>query len=127
MPVNCTVKTIIADATNEIVTSMESSHLINAGAVYEFDQTSPEIPNPHLWSPETPYMYHVKTIVSDNKGVMEDNYESPLGIRSIQWTADQGFKLNGVRYLINGVNAHDDRAGWGIAQTSAGFEETSCS
>ena len=26
-----------------------------------------------------------------------------------------------LRYLINGVNAHDDRAGWGIAQTNAGF------
>jgi hypothetical protein len=121
MPVNCTVKTIIADATNAIVTTMESSQLINAAAVYEFDQTSPEISNPHLWSPETPYMYHVKTIVSDNKGVIVDNYESPLGIRSIQWSADQGFMLNGARYLINGVNAHDDRAGWGIAQTGAGF------
>ncbi len=120
-PVNCTVKTIIADATKTIVSTVESSHLVNAGAVYEFDQTSPDIPNPHLWSPETPYLYQVKTIVSDNKGAIVDNYESPLGIRSTQWTADQGFKLNGARYLIKGVNAHDDRAGWGIAQTKAGF------
>ncbi len=120
-PANCTVKTIIADATNTIVAAMESSQLINPGAVYQFDQTSRDIANPHLWSPETPYMYRVKTIVSDNTGAVVDTYESPLGIRSIQWTADQGFKLNGVRYLINGVNAHDDRAGWGIAQTSAGF------
>ncbi len=120
-PVDCTVKTIIADATKTIVTTVESSHLVDAGAVYAFDQTSPDIPNPHLWSPESPYRYQVKTIVSDNKGAIVDNYESPLGIRSIQWTADQGFKLNGARCLIKGVNAHDDRAGWGIAQTKAGF------
>ena len=121
VPANCTVKTIIADAANTIVTTMESSQQIDAGAVHEFDQTSADIPNPHLWSPEKPYMYQVKTIVSDSKGAIVDTYESPLGIRSIQWTADRGFILNGARCLINGVNAHDDRAGWGIAQTNAGF------
>jgi len=66
-------------------------------------------------------MYKVLTTVSDGSGAV-DNYESPLGIRSIQWTAEQGFFLNGVHYLINGINAHDDRAGWGIAQTNAGFK-----
>ncbi len=119
-PVNCTVKTTIIDATNTIVTSMVSTQSIMAGTIYEFDQTSEPIANPHLWSPEMPYMYKVLTTASDGHGVV-DNYESPLGIRSIEWTADQGFFLNGKHVLINGVNAHDDRAGWGIAQTNAGF------
>ena len=118
--VSCKVTTTIVDATDAVVASMESTQSIAAGAVYEFDQTSPAIANPHLWSPETPYMYKVNTTVSDGTGAV-DNYESPLGIRSIQWTAEQGFFLNGAHYLINGINAHDDRAGWGIAQTNAGF------
>jgi hypothetical protein len=117
---NCTVTTNIVDATNAVVATMTSTQSIAAGAVYVFDQTSPAIANPHLWSPETPYMYAVKTTVSNGSDVV-DNYQSPLGIRSIQWTAEQGFFLNGAHYLINGVNAHDDRAGWGIAQTNAGF------
>jgi hypothetical protein len=117
---NCTVTTTIVDATNAPVATMTSTQSIAAGAVYEFDQTSPAIANPHLWAPETPYMYTVNTTVSNGTGVV-DNYQSPLGIRSIQWTAEQGFFLNGAHYLINGVNAHDDRAGWGIGQTNAGF------
>ncbi len=117
---NCSVTTTIVDATNAVVTSMQSTQSISAGATYEFAQTSPAIANPHLWSPETPYMYTVNTTVSDGSGAV-DNYVSPLGIRSIQWTAEQGFFLNGSHYLINGINAHDDRAGWGIAQTNAGF------
>ena len=116
----CKVTTTIVDATNATVTSMESTQSIAAGATYEFAQTSQSIANPHLWSVETPYMYKVLTSVSDGSGVV-DNYESPLGIRSIQWTAEQGFFLNGAHVLINGINAHDDRAGWGIAQTNAGF------
>jgi hypothetical protein len=117
---NCTVTTTIVDATNAVVTSMTSTQSIDAGATYVFDQTSPTIANPNLWSPETPYMYTVNTTVSNGSAVV-DSYQSPLGIRSIQWTAEQGFFLNGTHYLINGVNAHDDRAGWGIAQTNAGF------
>jgi len=116
----CKVTTTIVDATNTTVTSMESTQSINAGAIYEFAQLSPSIANPHLWSPETPYMYKVLTTVSDGSGAV-DNYESPLGIRSVQWTAHQGFFLNGVHRYINGINAHDDRAGWGQAQTNAGF------
>lgn len=117
---SCTVTTNIVDASNAVVATMTSTQSIVAGAAYVFDQTSSAIANPHLWSPETPYMYSVKTSVSNGTGVV-DSYQSPLGIRSIQWTAEQGFFLNGTHYLINGVNAHDDRAGWGIAQTNAGF------
>jgi len=117
---SCKVTTTIVDAANATVTSMENTQSVNAGATYEFAQTSQTIANPHLWSPETPYLYKVITTVSDGNGAV-DNYESPLGIRSIQWTAEQGFFLNGAHYLINGANAHDDRAGWGIAQTNAGF------
>ena len=117
---NCKVTTTILDATNAVVTSMDSTQSIAAGAVYEFDQTSSAIANPHLWSVQTPYMYRVLTTVSDGTGTV-DNYESPLGIRSIEWTADQGFFMNGQHVLIDGINAHDDRGGWGIAQTHSGF------
>jgi hypothetical protein len=117
---NCKVTTTIVDASNATVTSMESTQSIAAGAVYEFDQTSSAIANPHLWSPDTPYMYRVLTTLSNGTGAV-DNYESPLGIRSVEWTAEQGFFLNGAHLLIVGINAHDDRAGWGIAQTNAGF------
>jgi len=117
---NCKVTTTIVDASNAVVTSMESTQSIAAGAVYQFDQTSSAIANPHLWSVETPYMYKVLTSVSNGNGAV-DNYESPLGIRSVEWTADKGFFMNGNHVLIDGINAHDDRAGWGIAQTNAGF------
>jgi Beta-galactosidase/beta-glucuronidase len=118
--INSSVTTTIVDAANATVATMTGSQSIAAGAVYEFNQTSSAIANPHLWSVATPYMYKVLTTVSNGSGAV-DNYESPLGIRSIEWTADQGFFMNGTHVLIDGINAHDDRAGWGIAQTNAGF------
>ncbi len=43
-----------------------------------------------------------------------------FGIRSIQWTADRGFFLNGKHLYFHGANVHQDHAGWGDAITDYG-------
>jgi beta-galactosidase len=116
---NCRVKTIVVDSAGGQVTSFESTQNVAAGAAVTFVQTSDPISNPRLWSPSTPYMYKVYTEVY-NGTAAEDDFESPLGIRSIKWTTTDGFEMNGKRVWLQGANVHQDHAGWGDATTDAG-------
>jgi beta-galactosidase len=70
------------------------------------------IANPKLWSTETPNRYVVVTTISED-GV-RDNYETPFGIRTIQFTAD-GFLLNGKHFDLKGVCDHHDLGALGAA------------
>jgi beta-galactosidase len=67
-----------------------------------------------LWSPDHPNLYSlVSRVVRDE--VILDQTETRFGIRTIQWTADNGFLLNGKRLEIKGVCNHQDHAGVGSA------------
>ena len=117
---SATVKILVLDAKGKTVAQMESVQTITAGATNVFDQNSAPIANPKLWSPEHPDLYSVKTIVLDG-GKPVDDFTSPLGFRSIKFTADQGFFLNGEHYYFKGANVHQDHAGWGDAVADSGF------
>ncbi|HEX9048739.1 MAG TPA: glycoside hydrolase family 2 TIM barrel-domain containing protein, partial [Verrucomicrobiae bacterium] len=115
-----TVKTRVLDAQGKTVALMESVQTIAAGATNVFDQTSTPVKRPKLWSPEHPNLYSVKTLVMEADKVVDD-YTSPLGFRSVKFTADQGFFLNGEHYYFKGANVHQDHAGWGDAVADSGF------
>ncbi len=72
------------------------------------------IANPQLWSIETPNLYTAITTVTQN-GKVVDRYETPFGIRTIEFTADHGFLLNGKRVQIKGVCNHHDLGAIGAA------------
>lgn len=112
----------VYDADGGVVQSFESENqTIAAGEIYNFDSMGDRISNPHLWRPDDPYMYQVKTDVYVN-GESVDQYETPLGFRWMEWTADQGFFLNGEHYWIDGTNAHQDHAGWANAVTTTALK-----
>ena len=90
----------------------------DSGSTWTSDARSPGIPAPRLWSPDHPYLYTLKTTVLDGNRVT-DQYATVFGIRSIQWTADKGFFLNGEHLYLRGANVHQDQAGWGDAVTDA--------
>jgi beta-galactosidase len=69
---------------------------------------------PALWSPEAPNMYRLVTTVLVGGGEV-DRVETPFGIRTIKFDADQGFLLNGARLEIKGTCNHQDHAGVGSA------------
>lgn len=116
-----TVKNKILDSKGNTIAQFKSSKIVPSGTMIIFDQTSSLIKNPKLWSPKTPNLYTVETtIIADGKSV--DDFISPLGFRSIKFTADKGFFLNGEHYYFKGANVHQDRAGWGDAVTNYAFE-----
>ncbi|MEI7899387.1 MAG: glycoside hydrolase family 2 TIM barrel-domain containing protein [bacterium] len=113
-----TVRSMIVDASNQVVeASMKTSETIVPGAVHTFFQSA-TLNTFRLWSPSDPYLYSVKTELLDG-GTVIDACESPLGIRWFQWTATNGFFLNGSRLALKGFNVHQDHAGWcdGVVQS----------
>lgn len=72
------------------------------------------VPNPKLWSPETPYLYKAVTrVFSDD--TLVDTYSTVFGIRSIDVVPDRGFFLNGQRRKFQGVCNHHDLGPLGAA------------
>jgi hypothetical protein len=115
-----TVRTRVLDAGGRTVAEMTSTQAVAANSNATFDQTSEPVASPQLWSPEHPHLYSVQTTVLDD-GRAVDDYTSPLGFRSINFTADQGFFLNGEHRYFRGANVHQDQAGWGDAVTDNAF------
>ena len=117
--VSCTVQTAILDANSNVVASVSSTQTLPAGTTNVFNQTTPSVPNPNLWSPATPYLYSAVTTVLNGTNVV-DSYTTSFGFRWIQWTAANGFFLNGAHLYFHGANVHQDHAGWSDAATDAG-------
>ncbi len=76
---------------------------------------------PKLWSIEEPRRYVVVTTIEQDGKVL-DRYETPFGIRTIQFTADNGFLLNGKRVPLNGVCDHHDLGALGAAINTRALE-----
>lgn len=77
-------------------------------------QGSTEVKEPKLWSPETPYLYTARTRVSKYDKVL-DEVETRFGIRSISYTKENGFQLNGKTRKFKGVCLHHDLGPLGVA------------
>ena len=73
-----------------------------------------KVDKPKLWDIDTPNCYvAVSRVFMDGKEM--DSYETPFGIRTIEFTHDQGFMLNGQKVTIKGVCMHHDLGALGAA------------
>jgi len=73
-----------------------------------------KIPNPELWSPERPHLYVAEVDVSSGDRLV-DQHDATFGIRTIQFTPNDGFLLNGKPTEIRGVCLHHDLGALGTA------------
>ncbi len=72
------------------------------------------IRNPQLWSCETPNLYKTEiTLISD--GVVLDKVDDRFGIRTLEFSKDFGFKLNGKKVFLKGISNHHDLGPVGAA------------
>ena len=72
-----------------------------------------DVENPHLWSPEDPYLYH--TTIEAEGDVVPVTY----GIRTIEYSAEKGLSLNGKSIVLNGGCVHHDNGILGAAAFDA--------
>ena len=83
-------------------------------ATAEGQQSVAEVLNPQLWSPESPNLYTARTRVLKGEEVV-DEVETRFGIRSISYTPEGGFQLNGETRKFKGVCNHHDLGPLGAA------------
>jgi beta-galactosidase len=76
---------------------------------------------PQRWDLATPRLYTARTTVSVG-GKAVDTQDTPFGFRALEFTARDGFKLNGRRVEINGTCNHHDLGPLGAAFNTRAME-----
>ena len=112
------VEQSIVDPDGRVVaTGSLRSLSLAAGDTGEFP-CSLNVPQPRLWSLESPALHRLVTTIRVG-GAAVDRYETTFGIRTIRFNPDHGFFLNGRHVEIHGTNNHQDHAGVGVALPDA--------
>jgi beta-galactosidase len=72
------------------------------------------VKNPALWSPETPNLYATNINIKQGNTNL-DLITKDFGIRTIKFSAENGFVLNGKKIELNGGCVHHDNGALGAA------------
>ncbi|QKG54431.1 glycoside hydrolase family 2 TIM barrel-domain containing protein [Hymenobacter sp. BRD67] len=113
-----TLRTRLLDRQGRVVAEQRASLRLRAGQRQEFKLAFNPVTQPHLWSPDDPYLYRVVSSVEE-KGKPLDEVSSPLGLRWYRFDAAEGFFLNGKPLKLIGTNRHQDYPGQGNALPDA--------
>lgn len=79
------------------------------------------VPEPRLWSPDSPHLYKLVTTVHV-AGREVDRYETVFGIRTVRFDPELGLVLNGRPVKIKGVCNHHDLGPLGAAVNTSALE-----
>ncbi|HYQ57232.1 MAG TPA: glycoside hydrolase family 2 TIM barrel-domain containing protein [Draconibacterium sp.] len=107
----------LVDASGNTVASISKSVTAEGKSATDFSQTI-KLNSPKLWSPDSPYLYTLKTMVYKGSELV-DQSSIKAGLRKIEFDPNTGFTLNGVNTLIKGVCIHHDGAVLGAAVTKS--------
>jgi len=112
-PQNIILKTLLLDANSKSAGDNQINVELSENSEKEITQII-LVPKPMLWTPEAPHLYQaqVKILKDDN---IIDETQAIFGIRSIKFTVENGFQLNGKTVKINGGCVHHDNGCLGAA------------
>lgn len=114
-PATLTVKQEVFDKEHRKVGGSSKNIHLQANRVETLEQSC-QIASPVLWDLDTPYLYTIKTLVTQNGKVIDES-ETHAGIRTLAFDPDKGFSLNGQNRKIKGVCIHHDGGCLGAAVT----------
>ena len=82
-----------------------------------------QVPAPHLWSCEDPYLYTAEVLLTDKNGQFRDVASSRFGIRTIEFSPDFGLRVNGKKVLLKGNANHHTLGALGAAAYPRAIEK----
>ena len=82
-----------------------------------------QVPAPHLWSCEDPYLYTAEVQLTDKNGQIRDVASSRFGIRTIEFSPDFGLRVNGKKVLLKGNANHHTLGALGAAAYPRAIEK----
>ena len=108
---DCEIKVEIYDAEGKIVATKDNVQCSTFNV-----QCSTELPlkSPHLWSVDDPYRYTARVSLRTTAGE-QDALNIPFGVRTISFSAEKGFLLNGKPLNLRGGCVHHDNGLLGAA------------
>lgn len=68
------------------------------------------VSKPLLWNPVIPHLYQARIQVVKEDSIIDES-RTMFGIRSVKFTAENGFQLNGKTVKMNGGCVHHDKIG----------------
>ncbi len=107
------LETFIIDTSGVEVAASESEVEFALEGDVVVNQTL-KINAPELWDLDHPYVYAAKSVLYRN-AIVIDTYESSFGVRTIDYSAEKGFLLNGHPVKFKGVCLHHDLGPLGSA------------
>lgn len=101
----------LCDKDGKLVAMTEKNVKLRSGKAQQLSAEM-KVQQPHLWEPDSPYLYDLFVYVKDRNGDTVDGYRRRIGIRSIEFKGKDGFWLNGKPYPfpLIGANRHQDFA-----------------
>jgi len=113
-----TISCVVRDKKNTIVASQIQNIKLKTGTSTTIVCDKLQVNTPGLWSPDSPELYTVETLISDAKtNVQLDRIVANIGFRWFSIDPEKGFFLNGKHLKLIGVNRHQDFEGLGNALT----------
>lgn len=101
------VETLVTDDQGQPVTALKNHATVAAQEHAEIEQSTAPLGNPHLWSPDSPYLYHLSSTVYDGDRAL-DRTDTRFGIRFMGYDPARGFMLNGQFINLHGVDRRQD-------------------
>ncbi|WP_157208945.1 glycoside hydrolase family 2 TIM barrel-domain containing protein [Mariniflexile maritimum] len=106
-PRNCRIETKIINAEGYVIKKLIQNFIVPANTNHTFRQTTTIEDDFHLWSPDTPYLYRVHSVIYDDENPV-DFVENTFGFRTFKLEKGKGFVLNGEPLFLIGVNRHQN-------------------
>lgn len=113
------VESSLVDATGTLIKRVVTTIRLDAGRSKTVNQKI-EVSRPHLWSPDSPYLYHLESRIKEGKKTLDGGI-TRAGIRKAEFKGKEGFWLNGKPFgQLIGANRHQDFAYVGNALPNSG-------
>lgn len=102
----------LTDPQGERVFQLDKKVMVESGEV-SVNLDLPDLPQPILWSPDTPSLYTLKLRLEGEN--VQDEISEKIGYRWFEFKEHGPFYLNGERLLLRGTHRHEEWAGLGNA------------
>jgi len=97
----------------KVATGSPQSMKLDANGIHA-ESVQIDVPHPLLWNLEQSHRYLARIRVFDGNQLL-DEYDTPFGFRTIEFTHSNGFLLNGKRVQLQGTCNHHDLGALGTA------------
>lgn len=109
----CEIRLTVSDSDGERGSVTESVNLPGKEGIRYLSYEIP-VESPSLWSPDSPSLYTLGLEISDEAG-NKDLENTTFGFRTIEYSAEKGFLINGIPVNISGACLHHDNGILGAA------------